>query len=102
MRENRSSVASEAPTLPAGLPSVSTASEWRSPAHSAPNRTATSMKEPCSCGCTDYQLAHFVAGRLFCETCWAGREPAVAMPPTRLEQLLLEQWIASLNRGARP
>jgi len=64
--------------------------------------TAT-MKESCACGCTDWQLAHFIAGRLFCETCWASREPAVSMPPTPAEARQLELWIAGqTSRGARP
>jgi hypothetical protein len=103
MRENLPSVASEALALPGDSPTVSPASEGRGPARSAPVRTTGTPREPCNaCGCTDWVEGHFAAGRLLCEVCWAGQRPAVAMPPTRLEQLLLEQWIAPLNRGARP
>jgi hypothetical protein len=63
-----------------------------------------SSRDACDlCGSQTWEGdAHFAMGKLWCPECWAGREPAAAMPPTRLEQLLLEQWIAPLNRGARP
>jgi hypothetical protein len=103
MRENRLSVASEALALPGDSPSVSTASEGRGPPHSAPNRTTGTPRDACDlCGSTCWDTAHFAVGKLWCEECWAGREPAVSMPPTPREQLLLATWIAPLNRGARP
>jgi hypothetical protein len=66
--------------------------------------STTSVRMPCDlCGSQIWEGdAHFIMGKLWCPECWAGREPAVAQPPTRLEQLLLAEWIAPLNRGARP
>jgi hypothetical protein len=60
-------------------------------------------KEPCNgCGCTDYQVAHFIAGRLLCEEkCWQGREPAVHMPPTPEGRAQLDLWTRP-HRGVSP
>jgi len=97
--------ASEAPTLPAGLPTVWAASEGRSPAHSGHNLPQRARREPCcGCGCTDWLEGHFALGRLWCLTCWQGSQrPAVAMPPTAEGRAQLDLWIAGQpSRGARP
>jgi hypothetical protein len=103
MRENCPFPATQAETLPGTLPTVSPASDAPQGGHSPANRTAGTMKEQCSnCTATDWQQAHFIAGRLLCETCWSGREPAVSMVPTPAERQLLIEWIRPLNRGGRP
>lgn len=52
-------------------------------------------KEPCAfCGSLDWVEAHFTAGRLVCATCWAGRKPAVAMPPSARGKAAIAAWIA--------
>ncbi|MGB8294243.1 MAG: hypothetical protein WCG85_02325 [Polyangia bacterium] len=50
-------------------------------------------KELCNACGSDWQQAHFIAGRLLCEVCYAGRQPAVAMPPTKAQQLALDLWV---------
>jgi hypothetical protein len=95
--------ATRADTLPASAPSVSPGPAAARGGQSVAIRTTTSMKEPCNACGADWQQAHFTqGGRLLCELCWQGQRPATSMPPTRLEQLLLEQWIAPLNRRAQP
>ena len=55
----------------------------------------TAEREPCcGCSCTDYTEAHYAAGRLVCSTCWSGREPPVAMPPTPAQREALARWCA--------
>ena len=69
------------------------------------NTSTRSIADACDlCGAaaSNGDVLHFAWGKLWCPECWAGREPAAAMPPTPLEQLLLAKWIAPLNRGARP
>jgi hypothetical protein len=101
MRENCPFPATRADTLPASAPSVSPGPAAARGGQSVAIRTTGTPREPCAfCGDTTWTEAHFSLGRIVCLTCYAGREPAVAMPPTPLEQLLLEQWIRPLNRGA--
>jgi hypothetical protein len=94
------SPATQPGALPAPVPTVSTASQGHDLGSSGHNRTTASMKELCNaCGC-DWQQAHFIAGRLLCERCWAGREPAAAMPPTPAERRQLDLWMAPQSRCA--
>jgi len=83
--------ASEAPTLPADPPTVSTASEGRGPAHSGHNLP---QRDACDlCGSTCWDSAHFAMGKLWCEECWQGREPAEAKPPSPSEARQLALWM---------
>ncbi|MGB8297374.1 MAG: hypothetical protein WCG85_18255 [Polyangia bacterium] len=69
---------------------------------------ATCQREACSCcGSVEWREAVFANGVITCASCAAeiraAREkarPAASMMPTE-GQLLLEQWIAPLNRGDR-
>jgi len=104
MRENLPFGASEAPTLPARLPSVRVAIARCGPAHSAPNLPQRAQREPCSgCGCTDWLEGHFALGRLWCPTCWQGSQrPAAHMLPTLEGRAQLDLWMRGPQRGARP
>ena len=52
-------------------------------------------REPCAfCGDEHWTSAHFTAGRLVCATCWAGRKPAEAMPPSEAGKRAIAAWIA--------
>ena len=102
MRENCPFAATLADALPAGPPSASSPARRGVAGQSAAIRTTTtSMKEPCNaCGCGDWQQARFIAGRLLCETCWAGRIPAASMVPNAHEQIALAEWLAPQPRRA--
>ncbi len=55
----------------------------------------TAEREPCAfCGAEDWVEANFTAGRLVCASCWAGRKPAVAMPPTAAQKAAIKAWCA--------
>ena len=58
-------------------------------------------KEPCTfCGDERWTEGHFIAGRLVCAVCWAGREPAASMVPNAHEQRSILDWIAPRPRCA--
>jgi len=62
-----------------------------------------SVADACDlCGQPVEGTAHYIMGKLLCEECQAGQRPAVSMLPTPQERQLLFEWIAPLNRGARP
>jgi hypothetical protein len=45
------------------------------------------------CGSTCWDSAHFAMGKLWCEECWQGREPAEAKPPSPSEARQLALWM---------
>jgi hypothetical protein len=53
----------------------------------------TEPKEPCSICGLDWSQAHWAFGRLWCEKCWAGRAPAVSMPPTPEGKRQIAAWL---------
>jgi hypothetical protein len=82
-------------------------SDWRGSIHER-KEIPMSEREPCCfCGDRNWTDAHYSAGRLLCQVCWAGRTPAVAMPCTAAQQTQLADWLAprmpaedrTLNQG---
>lgn len=60
-------------------------------------------RKPCGlCGATDWTEAHFALGRIVCPTCWAGQQPAPAMPPTARERQLILDWTAPTAPPRKP
>jgi hypothetical protein len=96
--------ASGAPTLPAGLPSVSMASEGRGPAHSAANLPRVAGKEPCAtCGTTLWVEAVFANNTLVCADCAAEirrTQESPRTPPTPSQQMQMADWMAPQSRRA--
>jgi hypothetical protein len=62
----------------------------------------SSARMPCDlCGSQTWEGdAHFIMGKLWCSECWAGQQPAVAMPPTASQRHQLELWVRP-HRGAQ-
>ena len=57
-----------------------------------------STRDTCdNCGSATFGEGHFAVGKLWCRECWAGRKPAVAMPPTEAGKLAIAAWIAPKN-----
>jgi hypothetical protein len=83
-------------------PAPSVATNHAQGAGVAATTQAVAGKERCNACGADWQQAHFIAGRLLCERCWAGREPATSMVPTPRERQLLFEWIRPLNKGVSP
>jgi len=65
-------------------------------------RTVADCCDLCGAVAADGDVMHFAMGKLWCSECHAGQRPAVSMLPTPQERQLLFEWIAPLNRGARP
>jgi hypothetical protein len=52
------------------------------------------------CGAAS-DVFHWAMGRLWCEECWQGREPAVSMVPTKSQAAQLSLWMQP-HRSVRP
>jgi hypothetical protein len=53
------------------------------------------MTETCdNCGLPLDDGSHFAVGKTWCRACWAGRKPAVAMPPSEAGKRQIQLWLA--------